>query len=698
MRATLLALFLTCSAAAAPYRFLLVAGNQWDDEASFVIDRPSEFQVTAALLKTWGLPFDIVRLDQQNFDGYHLLDRDGRSRYGTIIWDAAGVKGRDIGLLADLNAQGVSVLILGDTIRTDEVARLAGLRYISEYKAHDQARFDAGHFITRTLAGREPELLANVGYSYTGLKVALEGAKAIAFRGAAPFVTVREEAGRGRVAWLGVERAVSRFQNQVVRDLIKRSLVWAQGYAVYAEYGRDAILFTDDWGTSDKTYLSYWHYKTPTEEEIRTGLIEPLEKHHAVMDMNVNTGYVDRKTRRIVSPWKQRVVDEIDGKTIHDYASTKRGLDAGVAGGVFTIESHGWTHMLPDLDSPPGPFWDAPMDGVGSLDWYNEFGDNLRKHEIPAATQRLHMSRAIEYIRQDFGVVPTVIRAGGGLYSKSSANHTAAIAARMGFGIATWNQAVYLGPDMVVSLEPISHRKPWAYNEPITAGGVPWTIDAPVWIGFHDRDLALDHSAVARLLDALGGNVHYLHGAEYSAYLHAQIGQARGDGLEFTVDYDDHYCGWFAEHASRWTVHLSDATRQSLGKIIPGEANHRCSKRPRKARDLDCGAAGRIGGPARARAPGPPTSIRTLTTRIPACRGFARCGFKRGARTGGNSLGRRALPDRQKLILSRSWMARACVLFSAPADVFCTVELIEPPAALLKVTFGSEKFGWFRTF
>ena len=145
------------------------------------------------------------------------------------------------------------------------------------------------------------------------------------------------------------------------------------------EYERALILFMDDWGTSDKTYLPYWHYKTPTEDEIRSGLIEPLRKHHAVVDMNVNTGYVDRKTRRIVNPWKQRVVDEIDGKTVHDFASTKRGLDAGLAAGVFVIQSHGWTHMLPDLESPPGPFWDAPMDGVGSLDWYNEFGDALRK-------------------------------------------------------------------------------------------------------------------------------------------------------------------------------------------------------------------------------------------------------------------------------------------------------------------------------
>jgi hypothetical protein len=570
MRTTLLAVVLACSATAAPYRFLLVAGNQWDDDASFVIDRPSAF-VGADLLKTWGLPFDIVRLDQQNFDRYHLLDRDGHSRYGTIIWDAPEVKDRDISLLADLNAQGVAVVIVGDTIQKAEIARLAGLRYVSEYKGVDGARFDSGHFITRALAGREPELLANMGYSYSGLKVVLEGAKAIAFA-APPVVTVRGR-GRcppGRTRGLAGCRSLGRAVS-VSWSATLSSGVWCgrRATAVYAEYGRSAILFTDDWGTSDKTYLSYWHYKTPTEEEIRAGLIEPLQKHNAVMDMNVNTGYVDRKTRRIVSPWKQRVVDEIDGKTIHDFASTKRGLDAGLAAGVFTIESHGWTHMLPDLESPPGPFWDAPMDGVGSLDWYNEFGDNLRKHEIPAATQRFHMSRSIEYIREDFGVVPTVIRGGGSLFSKSPANNSAAIAARMGFGIATSNLAVYLGPDLVVSLEPVSRRKPWAYNEPITAAGVPWTIDAPVWIGFHDRDLAMDHSSVARLLDALGSGVRYLHGAEYSAYLHANVGQERSDLLQFVVAYDGRYCDWFASHPSRWTIHLSDETRRSLDGTSP---------------------------------------------------------------------------------------------------------------------------------
>src|SRR5512133_2245387 len=71
-----------------PYRFLLVIGKQWKDPASRLIEAGGEFPVVATLLKTWGLPFDILRLDQQRFDRYYLLDRESRPRYGTIIWDA----------------------------------------------------------------------------------------------------------------------------------------------------------------------------------------------------------------------------------------------------------------------------------------------------------------------------------------------------------------------------------------------------------------------------------------------------------------------------------------------------------------------------------------------------------------------------------------------------------------------------------
>ena len=51
-----------------PYRFLLVISNQWKDPASYLIEGGGEFQVIATLLKIWGLPFEILRLDQQRLD------------------------------------------------------------------------------------------------------------------------------------------------------------------------------------------------------------------------------------------------------------------------------------------------------------------------------------------------------------------------------------------------------------------------------------------------------------------------------------------------------------------------------------------------------------------------------------------------------------------------------------------------------
>ena len=327
------------------------------------------------------------------------------------------------------------------------MAALAGLRYAGEYKSTDALAFPRDHFIVRGVKGREAELKAGVGSLLGGSQVMAENATVAGVRGSHPYLTVREVPSGGRIAWLGVARSSSQLRNQLVRDLLKRCLVWAQGYALYAEYDKSVLLFLDDMGASDKTILSYWHYRTLSEQEIRTGLIEPLKRHNSVLDINVVTGYVDRKTRRILNPWVQRVVDGIDGKTIHDFASTKRGLDAGVAEKVFEIQSHGWTHMLPDLDSPPGPWWDAPMDGVGSLDWYNEFADMLRDREIPAAVQKEHLRRSLAHIREDFGVTPLVLRPGGGAFSSSFANDTSRIAAGMGFGLFTWGWAVYLSTE-----------------------------------------------------------------------------------------------------------------------------------------------------------------------------------------------------------------------------------------------------------
>lgn len=45
---------------ALPYRFLLVVGDQWKDETSALIDRAGDFQLVAALLKSWGAQVEFM--------------------------------------------------------------------------------------------------------------------------------------------------------------------------------------------------------------------------------------------------------------------------------------------------------------------------------------------------------------------------------------------------------------------------------------------------------------------------------------------------------------------------------------------------------------------------------------------------------------------------------------------------------------
>ncbi len=506
-----------------PYRFLLVIGDQWKDPSSFVIDQQDDFQTLAALLTTWGLPFDILRLDQQRLD-YHLFDRDERPRYGTLVWDA-GWRAADqdrIELLGELvRKHGVNLVVLGDSVAAPVIQELARVEYVSEFRLGDGLSIDKDHFLTRGLKEREGEFHSS-GNPLPGSKVIARGATVLARRGPLPFLTVNVPG--GRVVWIGLERTPAQLLKPIARDLLKRSLVWAQGYALYAEYPRNLLLLMDDMGTSDRTFLPYWDYRTLYENDIRQGLIVPLKRHEAVMTQDVVSGYVDRRRRRVVSPWRQRVIDEIDGKTVHDYVSAKRGLEAGLREGVFEIACHGWTHMLPDLDSPPGPFWDAPMDGVGTLGWDVEFGDRLRGRDIPAILQRQHLERALESLQEDFGVRPLFVIAGGGAHSTSLAHHSQRIAAELGFGLSSdFGSIGYLGPDRVVALSPIAQRHTWRYDQKIDASAIAWTIDAPSFLIFHDRDVSLDIRATERLLTSLGGGIRYMAAGEYCGYLHARV-------------------------------------------------------------------------------------------------------------------------------------------------------------------------------
>ena len=126
--------------------------------------------------------------------------------------------------------------------------------------------------------------------------------------------------------------------------------------------------------------------------------------------------------------------------------------------------------------------------------------------------------------------------------------------------------------DIVIpSMEPVVLRSSWQYDKKLTGSDIPWTIDAPFFLIFHDRDVSMDAKALDRLLTNLGEDTRYMTASEYCGYLHTHVAKSveTDQSLCLTVDYDSHYCQYFDSHESKWTIHLSDTTRSKFEDTVP---------------------------------------------------------------------------------------------------------------------------------
>jgi len=55
---------------------------------------------------------------------------------------------------------------------------------------------------------------------------------------------------------------------------------------------------------------------------------------------------------------------------------------------------------------------------------------------------------------------------------------------------------------------------------------------------------------------------------EVCAYVHSRNDVQVADALTMLFDYDSHYCRYFSNHKSTWTLELSDHYREKLGKDV----------------------------------------------------------------------------------------------------------------------------------
>ena len=119
-----------------PFRVLVIIGDQWSDPQSYAIDgrrvKSGDFLDVINMLKAWGIPFDILRLDQQRLQINRFLDGAAKPNYGCMIWmaDPAILTGSSANyetLKRAVNEYGISMIGLFDYIETDQVAGLLGI-------------------------------------------------------------------------------------------------------------------------------------------------------------------------------------------------------------------------------------------------------------------------------------------------------------------------------------------------------------------------------------------------------------------------------------------------------------------------------------------------------------------------------------------------------------------------------------------
>ena len=552
-----------------PHRVLLVIGDQWQDPASYLIDvalsnapeydhtiRPAgiDFMQLVVMLKSWGIPFDIVRLDQESLDLNQFLGPDDKPAYGCILWAAdpeAGLLTQDYGVLKEaVEKYGISLVALSDRIKEPVLEDLLGLRYLGYYMSSDEATAKGDSYLTRGLG---PVLMdvKTVGYMHRVQVEAGSEAEVLGYHDKYPALTLRTTPSGARAIWIGGDHAIM-FDQPAMRTLLRRSITCAIGYSLFKTWENRKIMVMDDPGGAQCAWLEHWQYSTLTREQIHQRLIEPLKAHKAKLVINVVPGFVNDEKRRVELSFQQDFTD-VFGRH-QDYKSTKLGLEDGMREGVFELQSHGWTHMQPDLDSYPGPWWGAELDGEkAEVGWYREFGDTRRGFvDIPAASQVFRMRTGKKWLKYLFDIDPlSFVSGGGGVSLENYDNHTWVLAAREGFGWFCWFGG-YLGPDMAV--------RSWLYEGTAES---PQTIQAEP--DAHDKGIAEHPEKFPETFAKAGRDAVYIGLNEFVGYMQAGRQAEPAPGIGEIFNYDPHYCQHFRDNSSSWKLDVADWAREKIG-------------------------------------------------------------------------------------------------------------------------------------
>lgn len=573
-----------------PYRVLVVIGDQWGDPGSYNIDGHSryseqsrrsaqDFRDVITMLKVWGIPFDILRLDQQRLQINRFLNGVAQPNYSCLIWmaDPSRLETSSANypvLRRAVLEYGMSLIALFDHVAASELSDLVGVGYqgVSDrvpQRTRPALTISGEHFITAGKVGALVQPETQMRWRMVRGKVH-PGTVVLGTTGEYPQLTVRDISDETKIVWIGGGRDWFGTCG-VMRQLFRRALVYSIGYGLFNDNFDNALIFVmDDMGASEHAYSLRWHYPTPPKEDIIKYLVEPLAEHGLVMVQNVTPGYANPLTRMVENPWTIETFTDPFGN-VQDYRSTKAGLDEGLRRGVFEIQAHrAWTHMNWDLDSAPGPWWDAPIETeMAHGDWYQETYDARRDQPVPANDMLFLYRVGRDAVERQFGVTPLAVTVRPGT---SLAHDNGRLAAIVGYGVDKWH---YVGADysILFSIEQmcpehvVCHDLDLVEKTDAEITGPIKDLEQASTADLRRAKVVGERRIDLRTRDWIEGNKHkrWMGLNEYCAFLHSRVDIVPDGGLEMRLAYDPHYCRYFAKHPSQWTLELSPRYLKKLG-------------------------------------------------------------------------------------------------------------------------------------
>lgn len=581
-----------------PFRVLIVIGDQWKDPLSYHIDsrrvEGEDFIDVITMLKIWGIPFDILRLDEQRLQINRFLDGEARPNYGCLIWMAdpaklKGFSGNFETLKLAVEKYGISMIALFDNISIKPIADLVGVDFHGIITlpagSEEKLTITADHFITTGIPQANGITLRDTirdadlpAYSMIRC-TASDSVEVVARMGEIPQMTVRNVNEDTHVIWLGGATNWFRRYPQM-RKIFRNALVYSIGYGLFNDNFENGFIFImDDIGCSEHAWSLRWHYPTPDRETLVKYLIEPLEKHGLIMVQNITPGYANPLTGMVESPWTIKPFRDIFGNW-QDYGSTKLGLDEGLRRGVFEIQAHrAWSHMNWDLDSPPGPWWSSEVDGeMDVTEWYNEVVDVRREASPVPSNDLLFIYRTgIDAIKKAFGVVALAaeVRPTAELREGThGGDDNGRIAAIAGLGIS---RECYVGFDHTIEFSMMMPEQFTCHDLDLTPQtGSPADQNEAGWdklSGMTTAQLVASKVAGGRKVN-LRDNLNWIYDHmnqqwmgfnECCAYLHTMVTNSTGVTPGLELFYDDHYCSYFEHKTSKWTFETSAHFRDAVG-------------------------------------------------------------------------------------------------------------------------------------